>query len=87
MINKYTLFIIGIVLGIAITVYIGINKVEKFEKIMKVEQKLYSTKKLNMTLEKIVQAIDEKIKENKRELTEEEKDEIIIKCYKEKFYI
>ena len=38
-------------------------------------------------MENVVKNINEKIKELKRELTEEEKNEIIVQCYKEKFNI
>lgn len=38
-------------------------------------------------MQNVVERIDYKIKEVKRELTEDEKNEIIIQCYKEKFII
>ena len=36
-------------------------------------------------MERVVDKINKAIKETKRELTEEEKNEIIVECYKEKF--
>ena len=38
-----------------------------------------------MMVESVVKKINEKIKEVKRELTEDEKNEIIKECYKEQF--
>ena len=47
--------------------------------------KIYSTKRLDTAMENVVENINKKIKELKRELTEDEKNEIIEQCYKEKF--
>ena len=49
------------------------------------DQQIYSTPKLDKTMENVVDKINLKIKEFKRELTEEEKNEIIKQCYQEKF--
>ena len=83
--NQYTYFSLGIVLGISLAVYYFMNREEKIEKRIKLDQKMYSTKKLDITMESVVENINMKIKELKRELTEEEKDEIIEQCYKDKF--
>ncbi len=85
--NQYIYLILGIVLGISLAVYYFLNREEKIEKQIKFDQKVYSTKRLDTTMESVVQNINKKIKELKRELTEEEKNEIIIQCYKEKFNI
>ena len=83
--NQYIYFALGIVLGISLAVYYFMNREEKIEKRIKLDQKMYSTKKLDITMESVVENINMKIKELKRELTEEEKDEIIEQCYKDKF--
>ena len=83
--NQYTYFSLGIVLGISLAVYYFMNREEKIEKRIKFDQKIYSTKQLDTTMENVVDKINLKIKEFKRELTEEEKNEIIKQCYQEKF--
>ena len=83
--NQYTYFSLGIVLGISLAVYYFMNREEKIESRIKLDQKIYSTKLLDITMESVVKKINEKIKEVKRELTEDEKNEIIKECYKEKF--
>lgn len=83
--NQYTYFVLGIVLGISLAVYYFMNREEKIESRIKLDQKIYSTKLLDITMESVVKKINEKIKEVKRELTEDEKNEIIKECYKEQF--
>ena len=83
--NQYTYFALGIVLGISLAVYYFMNREEKIENRIKLDQKIYSTKLLDITMESVVKKINEKIKEVKRELTEDEKNEIIKDCYKEQF--
>ena len=83
--NQYTYFALGIVLGISLAVYYFMNREEKIESRIKLDQKIYSTKLLDITMESVVKKINEKIKEVKRELTEDEKNEIIQECYKEQF--
>ena len=61
------------------------NREEKIEKRIVLDQQIYSTPKLDKTMENVVDKINLKIKEFKRELTEEEKNEIIKQCYQEKF--
>ena len=85
--NQYTYFVLGILLGIGLSVFYFMNREEKIEKQIEIDQKIYSTKILDVTMENVVKNINEKIKELKRELTEEEKNEIIVQCYKEKFNI
>ena len=83
--NQYTYFALGIVLGISLAVYYFMNREEKIESRIKLDQKIYSTKLIDITMESVVKKINEKIKEVKRELTEDEKNEIIKECYKEQF--
>lgn len=83
--NQYTYFALGIVLGISLAVYYFMNREEKIESQIELDQKIYSTKRLDTAMENVVENINKKIKELKRELTEDEKNEIIEQCYKEKF--
>jgi len=85
--NEYTYFVLGILLGLGIAIYLWANREEKIENKIKQDQKIFSTKKLDMTMETVVERISNNIKELKRELTEDEKNEIIIQCYKEKFFL
>lgn len=85
--SVYTYFILGILLGLGIAVYFYIDREEKIEQRIKQDQKIFSTERLDKTMEAVVDRIKEKIKEFKRELTEEEKNEIIAQCCKEKFYL
>ena len=83
--NQYMYFALGIVLGISLAVYYFMNREEKIEERIELDQKIYSTKRFSTTMESVVENINKKIKELKRELTEDEKNEIIEQCYKEKF--
>ncbi len=49
------------------------NKEEKIESQIELDQKIYSTKRLDTAMENVVENINKKIKELKRELTEDEK--------------
>ena len=83
--NQYIYFALGIVLGISLAVYYFMNREEKIESQIELDQKIYTTKRLDTAMENVVENINKKIKELKRELTEDEKNEIIEQCYKEKF--
>ena len=83
----YIYFGLGIVLGIAIAVYIFADREEKIHRKMILDKRNYSTKNLDNTMEHIINRINYNIEEAKRELTEEEKNEIIKQCYKEKFNV
>ena len=85
--EKYIFLILGVILAAAIMLYFFCNREEKIERTIIRNQKVFSTKKLDLTMQNVVERIDYKIKEVKRELTEDEKNEIIIQCYKEKFII
>lgn len=80
--SVYTYFILGIVLGIALTTYIYLYREEKIEKTIESNKRIYSTEKLDKALENAVTRISNTIQEKKRELTEEEKDNIIFDCLK-----
>ena len=83
--NEYTYFILGILLGLSIALYLWANREEKIEKKIKFNQRIFSTQKLDVTMESVVERISEKINEVKRDLTEDEKNEIITQCMKKNF--
>lgn len=83
--DKYIYLVLGILLGLGLAIYYFISREEIIEKKIIINQKVYSTKKLDETMERVVDKINKAIKETKRELTEEEKNEIIVECYKENF--
>jgi len=80
MTDKYAYLILGVILGAAIVIYWWANREEKIENEIKKNQKVFSTTKLDTTMESIVNRIKSKISEVKRELTEDEKNEIIENC-------
>lgn len=81
MIDKYIYLFLGLLLGLLIAIYYFVAREEKIEKKIKNNQKMYSTEKLDETMKEVVDKINIAAKEVKRELTEEEKNEIINKCY------
>lgn len=83
--EKYMFFILGIILGCAIILYIWMGREEKIERVIKNNQKVFSTPKLDKTMETIVEKIKSSISHLKRELTEDEKNEIIEQCLKQNF--
>lgn len=80
MADKYIYLILGVILGAAIVIYWWANREEKIEYEIKMNRKIFSTPKLETTMENIVDKIKLKISEVKRELTENEKNEIIENC-------
>ena len=78
--DKYVYLILGVILGAAMIIYWWANREEKIESEIKMNRKVFSTPKLEITMETIVDKIKLKISEVKRELTEEEKNEIIKVC-------
>lgn len=72
---------IGIVLGIAISVYICMNREEKIEKEIEINKKIFSTKLLDTALEKAVEKMKILINEESRQLSEDEKNKIIFDCF------
>lgn len=85
--NQYIYLILGIIWGLALAVFYYESREEKIEKIIERNKKIFSSKKLDITMATIVNRIEYKIKILKRDLTEDEKNEIITECYKEKFNI
>ena len=85
MIDKYIYLFLGLLLGLLIAIYYFISREEKIERSIRINQKMYSTEKLDETMQKVVDKINIAVKEVKRELTEEEKNKIIVECYKENF--
>jgi len=83
--EKYIYLILGVILGLSIAMYLYISREEKIEKSINNNKKIYSTEKLDVTMKRVVEKINIRIKEDKRELTEYEKNDIIIECYKENF--
>lgn len=83
--NQYTYFILGILLGLGIAIYFWANREEKIENEIKFNQKIFSTDKLDKTMESIVEKIRNTINERERDLTEDEKNEIIEQCLKNNF--
>lgn len=77
----YTYFVLGIILGLAIGVYYIADREEKIQKEIELQQRIFSTKKLDTALEKAVDIMKSRIQNLNRELTEEEKDKIIYDCY------
>lgn len=77
----YTYFILGIILGLAIGIYFIADREEKIQKEIEIQQRIFSTKKLDSALEKAVEIMKSRISNLNRELTEEEKDKIIYDCY------
>lgn len=85
--DKFVYLILGVILGAAIMIYFFCSREERIEKAIIRNQKVFSTEKLDLTMKTVVERIERSIKERRRELTEEEKNEIIIQCYKEKFIV
>lgn len=80
MMNQYAYLFLGVLLGSAIVTYLWISREEKIENVIKKNQKVFSTQRLDQTMEAIVDKIKYKISEVKRDLTEDEKNEIIENC-------
>lgn len=85
--EKYIYLIVGIVLGGLIGLYYYLDREERITKTILSNQKVYSTKKLNAAMQTVVDRIRIKKNEVKRDLTEEEKDDIVIQSYKDTFKI
>lgn len=77
----YTYFVLGIVLGLSIGVYFFADREEKIQKEIEIQQRIFSTKKLDKALDNAVDIMKSRISALNRELTEEEKDRIIYDCY------
>ena len=82
--SEYHYLILGVILGIGISLYVFASREERINKEIRLNQKLFSTKKLNGALERAVELMQMQIRALNRELTEDEKDKIIYQCYVEK---
>ena len=85
--EKYYWLILGTILGLSIAVYFFVSREERREETIEVTRKVFSTKQLDNTMKLVVDRIKLKITTVERELTEEEKNEIIKQCCKENFNI
>jgi hypothetical protein len=74
-------FILGIILGVGISLYVYVTREEKIEEQITLNRRLFSSKRLDASLEKAVGLMKNQIKSLNRELTDEEKDNIIYRCY------
>lgn len=83
--DQYMYLFLGVILGAAIVIYFWVSREEKIENEIKSNQKVFSTPKLEKTMEAIVEKIKFKISLVKRELTDDEKNEIIENCLKRDF--
>ena len=83
--DKYTYLFLGVLLGLAIAIYFIASREEKIVNEIKINQRKFSTKKLDIAMENVVRRISSTAKELKRELTEDEKDKIIAECCKKEF--
>ncbi len=72
---------IGIVLGIAMSIYFCMSREEKIEKEIAINKKIFSTKLLDTALEKAVEKMKILINEESRQLSEDEKNKIIFDCF------
>lgn len=73
------------ILGVAIVIYWWASREERIEREIQINQKVFSTPKLDTTMEEIVNKIRNQMSFLKRKLTEEEKNEIIENCIKQSF--
>lgn len=78
--SNYGYLIVGLVLGIATSIYFYVNREEKIEKEIELNKKIFSTKLLDSALDKAVYKMKQSISEKSRELSEDEKNEIIFDC-------
>ena len=78
--EKYIFLVLGIVLGVAISLYVYAIKKERIFKRIKKDQDNFSTAKLDSALEKAVQQMQRQMNVVGRKLTEDEKNEIIFEC-------
>ncbi|MBO5349158.1 MAG: hypothetical protein J6A89_05000 [Clostridia bacterium] len=81
--GKYTFLLLGIILGIAIALYVYAIKKERYAKRIKNDQENFSTQRLDNALERAVHEMQSQMKELGRKLTEDEKNQIIFGHLKE----
>ena len=81
--EKYMFMLLGIILGVAISLYVYGEKKERYAKRIKSDREYFSTKKLDDALDKAVKKMQLEMKALGRKLTEEEKNEIIFTLLKQ----
>lgn len=81
--DKYLFLILGVIFGIAISLYIYGVKRERYAKRIKSDREYFSTKRLDDALDKAVKRMQLEMKALGRKLTEDEKNEIIFGFLKE----
>ena len=82
--EKYIFMVLGVVLGIGISLYIYAIEKERYIKRIKNDQAHFSTERLDKALEEAVNKMQEKMKQQGRALSEDEKNKIIFECLNEK---
>lgn len=75
--EKYMFMLLGVILGVAISLYIYGEKRERYARRIKSDREYFSTKRLDEALDKAVKRMQLEMKALGRKLTEEEKNEII----------
>ena len=85
MLDKYAYLVLGVILGAAIVVYWWISREQRIEREIQANQEVFSTSKLDTTMQEIVDKIKVQMRFLKRKLTEDEKNEIIENCIKQSF--
>lgn len=75
--EKYLFMLLGVILGVAISLYIYGEKRERYARRIKSDREYFSTKRLDEALDKAVKRMQLEMKALGRKLTEEEKNEII----------
>ena len=85
MLDKYAYLVLGVILGAAIVVYWWISREQRIEREIQANQEVFSTSKLDTTMQEIVDKIKVQMSFLKRKLTEDEKNEIIENCIKQSF--
>lgn len=75
--EKYLFMFLGVILGVAISLYIYGEKRERYARRIKSDREYFSTKRLDDALDKAVKRMQLEMKALGRKLTEEEKNEII----------
>lgn len=81
--EKYIFMVVGVIFGIAISLYLYAIKKERDFKRIKNDQEFYSTQMLNEALEKAVKEMQLKMRQLNRKLTEDEKNNIIFEYLNE----
>ena len=75
--EKYLFMFLGVILGVAISLYVYGEKRERYARRIKSDREYFSTKRLDEALDKAVKRMQLEMKALGRKLTEEEKNEII----------